>query len=394
MRLLVLDTIHGGKDIAKALQMRGNIVDAIDVYRGTWIPEKIVSSCNYDLVIAPVHLHPSYPLLKKAPVKTHHEIVRELITPPRISIEITGARGKTTTAFALAHLMNEIGKGILHTSNGTFQMPEAKFLWKKSITPASVIAASTIAQKNGNIWLIAEESIGVVGFGTLGILTSSRDYTIAGGTKSALQEKYRSLSACSTVLVPRGIPLQNNNWYVIEDLVSVTDEILFFDGGRITNPLLTLPGYKTALSAAAAAGVLLGLNVEKLAEFSAPAGRMSLSNKNGVPLLDNANSGTNADNTIEAAAYLRKMYPNRPLVLVIGMEYHAVCEGFPLSEIHRAISAIKPAHCVIIAGASTDFCQFQEIERVYTTLAEASDIAIDLAKKIEGSVLIAAKTWR
>lgn len=393
MRILVLDTIHGGADIAAALQQRGDTVDAVDVYRGTGVPEQTAAARSYDLVTAPVHLIPSYPLLAKAPVKTHHEMVRELVVPPRISVEITGARGKTTTAFALAHLMTGTGCGILHTSSGTFRMPESELLWRKSITPASVIAACTAARNCGAAWLIAEESVGVAGFGTLGILTSADDYSIAGGTKSALLEKCRSLAACRTVLVPRGVPVQNG-WQVIEDLVSVTGDVLSFDGGEVTNPLLTLAGYRAALSAAAAAGLLLGLPVEKLAEFSAPAGRMQLSEKNGVPFLDNANSGTNADNTIEAAAYLRRMCPGRQIVLVIGMEHHAVCEGFPVPEIHRAVSAVRPAHLVIIAETDDCACRFPDADAVCTTLSEASAAAADLAKKTGGSVLLAAKTWR
>ncbi|MCQ2356680.1 MAG: coenzyme F430 synthase [Methanocorpusculum sp.] len=393
MRILVLDTIHGGADIAAALQQRGDTVDAVDVYRGTGVPEQTAAARSYDLVTAPVHLIPSYPLLAKAPVKTHHEMVRELVVPPRISVEITGARGKTTTAFALAHLMTGTGHGILHTSSGTFRMPESELLWRKSITPASVIAACTAARNCGAVWLIAEESVGVAGFGTLGILTSADDYSIAGGTKSALLEKCRSLAACRTVLVPRGVPVQNG-WQVIEDMVSVTGDVLSFDGGEVTNPLLTLAGYRATLSAAAAAGLLLGLPVEKLAKFSAPAGRMQLSEKNGVPFLDNANSGTNADNTIEAAAYLRRMYPDRQIVLVIGMEHHAVCERFPVPEIHRAVSAVHPAHLVIIAETGDYACLFPDADAVCTSLSEASAAAADLAKNTGGSVLLATKTWR
>ncbi|MDE2519611.1 MAG: coenzyme F430 synthase [Methanocorpusculum sp.] len=393
MRILVLDTIHGGADIADALQMRGDTVDAVDVYRGSGVPEQTAASRSYDLVTAPVHLNPSYPLLGKAPVKTHHEMVRELVVPPRISVEITGARGKTTTAFALAHLMTGTGRGILHTSSGTFRMPGTELLWRKSITPASVIAACTAAQNCNAAWLIAEESVGVAGFGTLGILTSADDYSIAGGTKSALLEKCRSLAACRTVLVPRGVPV-HDGWQVIEDLVSVTGDVLSFDGGEVTNPLLTLAGYRAALSAAAAAALLLGLPVAQLGSFSALKGRMHLSAERGVPVLDNANSGTNADNTIEAAAYLRRMCPGRPVVLAIGMEHHAVCEGFPAGEVRRAVSAVRPAHLVIIAGADDCAGEFPDADTVCTTFPAATDAAVDLAKKTGGSVLLAAKTWR
>jgi hypothetical protein len=393
MRILVLDTIHGGADIAAALQRRGDVVDAVDPYRGSGVSERTATARSYDLVTAPVHLDPSYPLLAKAPVKTHHEMVRELVIPPRVSIEITGACGKTTTAFALAHLMNGHGSGILHTSSGTFQMPERKLLWRKSITPASVIAASIAAKDCGAAWLIAEESIGIAGFGTLGILTSVDDYSIAGGTKSALTEKYRSLEACKAVLVPRGVPVQAG-WKVIEELVTVSGNVLSFDGGEVTNSLLTLAGYRSSLSAAAAAGLLLDLSVENLANFSALIGRMCLSEINGVSFLDNANSGTNAANTIEAATYLRKMCPGKQVVLVIGMEHHAVCEGFPVNDIFRVVFEVHPVHLVIIAKANDCIGMFPNADAVCTSISTAKTIALNLAKKIGGAVLFAAKTWR
>ncbi len=392
MRVLVLDTIHGGCDIAKALRLRGDEADAVDVYRGSGFPAEDAAAKNYDLVTAPVHLNPAHPLLRKAAVVTHHEMVRDLVLPPKMSVEITGARGKTTTTFALASLMTECG--ILHTSSGTFLYPEKKFLRKKSITPASVIDACEDAQRFGAAWLIAEESAGVAGFGTLGILTSAADYPIAAGTKSALLEKCRSLERCETVVVPRGVPVRTG-WHVIEDIVSVAGDRLFWEGGQLTNPLLTLAGYRAALSAACAAGILLGLPVERLANFSALAGRMCLFEENGIVVLDNANSGTNADTTIEAAVYLRRMHPGLPIILVIGMEHHAVCEGFSESEIRRAIAGVAPAHTVLIAGCG-DTCAAADIcaDAVFGTLAAAKSAAFDLAEQTGGCVLLAAKTWR
>ncbi len=102
---------------------------------------------NYDLIVAPVHLDPNHPLLhfSRAPVISHHEAVRQLLgeKTPEPMIEITGTRGKTTTAHALAFLME--GAGILHTSTGTYQFPEKKWLSQSSITPGSVLAAARMA---------------------------------------------------------------------------------------------------------------------------------------------------------------------------------------------------------------------------------------------------------
>src|SRR5208337_4268320 len=196
MRILVLDTIHGGGDIGTAFARAGDAVDLVDVYRGT-TPEAAgrAATGSYDLVVAPVHLDPAHPLLARrspaGPVITHHEAVCRLLDGrvPRPMIEITGAQGKTTTAHALAHLMP--GPGILHTSTGTYAMPGLRLLFKKSITPASGLDAAEKAVSCGG-WLVAEESLGVTGAGDLAIITSPLDYRCAAGKKSALAEKVAS----------------------------------------------------------------------------------------------------------------------------------------------------------------------------------------------------------
>jgi len=188
MQVLVLDTIHGGKEIGAAYREAGHSVDVVDVYQGSTPDEfREAQQRQYDLVAAPVHLDPDHPLLARRtePVITHHEAVRQLLGDhrPGPMIEITGARGKTTTAHALAHVLP--GRGVLHTSSGTFGYPERDVLEKKSITPGSVIAAARYAREMAG-WLIAEISLGVTGAGDLAIITSPEDYPFARGKKHAI----------------------------------------------------------------------------------------------------------------------------------------------------------------------------------------------------------------
>ena len=80
MHILVLDTIHGGKQLSETFTARGDQVDLVDVYRGESIVDiRTALSRVYDLIVAPVHLDPDHPLLKHAqvPVITHHEAVRQ-----------------------------------------------------------------------------------------------------------------------------------------------------------------------------------------------------------------------------------------------------------------------------------------------------------------------------
>jgi UDP-N-acetylmuramyl pentapeptide synthase len=405
MDILVLDTVHGGKDIGAALAGAGNSVDMVDVYHGT-TPDAAEQAKQkaYDLIVAPVHLDPSHPLLRKGrvPVISHHEAVRQLLGAdlPRPMIEITGARGKTTTAHALAHLLT--GKGVLHTSTGTISYPLKEVLWKKSITPASVLpAARYAARMNG--WLIAEESLGVTGAGDLAIITSSEDYTFASGRKCAVKEKVVSARHAKRLLVAPGIRTDH------EHAVGV-DEIARVDGIRctfelegiqfsVTNPLFLLPPYRAAMMLAGAAAMLLHVDPTPLNHFTALAGRMSLHHEGDLILIDNANSGTNVATTMCAARYARHVSRINDLTLVIGqMEGDgAVCEGFPPDLIAYTIGKVHPVHVVWVGEFPQEGTPLHQdlkgvVDAVCPTLEEAREKALAIAKT--GSIVLAVKTWR
>ncbi|HZD44090.1 MAG TPA: coenzyme F430 synthase, partial [Methanomicrobiales archaeon] len=257
MDILVLDTIHGGRELARHLEAAGHRVDAVDVYRGQeGIPAEVAMSRRYDRVIAPVHLDPDHPLLARGPVMSHHEAVGWILEGkvPKPMIEITGAQGKTTTAHALAHLMP--GAGVLHTSRGTYRYPGRELLFKQSITPASVIEAARIARELDG-WLVAEESIGVSGAGNLAILTSAKDYPIAAGKKSALAERWKGVLRAPQSVLPTGCRVKHPGGIQVEDAVRCSgDECTYsWNGisGRFKNSLLALSAYREPISLAAAA---------------------------------------------------------------------------------------------------------------------------------------------
>ena len=101
----------------------------------------------------------------------------------------------------------------------------------------------------------------------------------------------------------------------------------------------------------------------------------------GTLIVDNANSGTSAETTIEAAAYARALAGRADLTIVIGEESRAVCEGFPEEDIRRAIAAIRPDR-VVRVGEGGDAA----------TLAAGEEIARSITER--GSILLAVKTWR
>jgi len=406
MDILVLDTIHGGDTLGKAFSARGDRVDCVDVYRnGSAVDVPIALTRTYDLIVAPVHLDPDHPLLRlsPAPVITHHEAVRRLLGDhlPRPMIEITGAQGKTTTAHALAFLMT--GPGILHTSTGTYLFPEKRLISRSGITPASVLAAADLAHSIHG-WLVAEESLGVSGAGDLSIITSSGDYPIAAGKKSALAAKTASALNARRVLLAENIPeLSMGQSIHIEDVAACDCEecrtTLPDASGRFSNPLLAVPGYQTPLMLAAAAAMILGIDPAPLSSFCALPGRMSVSRENGLLIVDNANSGTNAATTISAARYARQLSGEEEITLVIGQVAGdgAVCEGFSSDGMRQAIREIHPSRIVWVGISplpETRECNGQSHPVVARsdTLEEASAMARRVTN--HGSVVLAVKTWR
>ncbi|MFA5347686.1 MAG: coenzyme F430 synthase [Methanoregula sp.] len=404
MHILVLDTIHGGNALGEAFSARGECVDCVDVYRGeSTIDVPTALSRTYDLIVAPVHLDPDHPLLRfsRAPVISHHEAVCQLLgrNVPQPMIEITGAQGKTTTAHALASLMQ--GAGILHTSNGTYRFPEKTRVSQSGITPASVLAATKLALEIHG-WLITEESLGVTGAGNLSIITSAGDYVFAAGKKSAVVAKVASAKQCRHLLLAENIQADCSGPVTrIEDIaISENTECCITLSGstrRFSNPLLAVPGYHSSLMLAAAAAMILGLDPGPLSSFSALPGRMSVSYEKGLLIVDNANSGTNLATTIDAAQYARHISGKDDLTLVIGQMAGdgAVCEGFAVDQIREAVDRIRPSQ-VLWVGLRPGYKGYPDLAPLISgyeeTLEEARATAVRTTD--QGSIVLAVKTWR
>lgn len=402
MRILVLDTIHGGKVIAEALHQRGHSVDMVDVYRRQeGISPQYAERSEYDLMIAPVHLNPAYPLFRSifSTVVTHHQAVRWIIGKriPHPLIEVTGTRGKTTTAHALAHLMK--GPGVLHTSNGTVAYPSCDHHCSGGITPAALINAVGIANSLGG-WMIAEISLGFIGSGQLGILTSMDTYRFAGGQRDALEEKIRSGLSLPHFITPPGTH-SGGNRIPADAIVRIRSDTCRYEWeglqGEFSNPLLLMDAYRDSLAMAAAAACILGIDPSALASFSPLEGRMNLSVFQGTVVVDDSNSGTCALTARQAISLARQESGRKgPLTLVIGKEEGAICEGFPAEDVVNVIGSESPDR-VILVGQGYDLHMPSPMKKSIpfsccSTLAEGRDLALRDTGK--GMVVLAVKTWR
>ncbi len=398
MDLLVLDTIHGGALLADELALRGHRVEAVDVYRGAG---PLPDPGDFDSVIAPVHLDPSHPLIAEAGDRlvSHHEATARCLADfrPRLLVEVTGARGKTTTAFAIAETME--GAGILHTSAGTFRYPERCLLWRRSITPAQVLPVARAAAALGG-WCVAEESLGVTGAGDLAVLTSGDDYNCAAGSRSALACKLASAERASRLLVADGVTADHPKLYRAESLAPCDGGSCAGPAGPIENPLTILPAYRNAIQLAAAAALLVGGDTRRLAAMGPVPGRLAARREAGRTVVDDANSGTTRLTACEAAAYARVLTPGLPLSLVVGEEYRAVCDGFPPGDVAAAVATVDPGLAVIVGPPALRGAALDDLTDLGWSgaLLEAGTLEGGRAAALwaggAGPVVLAVKTWR
>ena len=399
MNILVVDTIHGGAEISRHLLLQGHSVDTVDVYRnGGSISVEEALSRTYDIITAPVHLDPDHPLIHlNAEYRTHHQMIPFCLgnARPRLTVEITGARGKTTTAHALASILP--GAGILLSSIGITEYPSRVVIGRKSITPASTIDAATMAISCDG-WLIAEESIGVSGMGNIGILTSAEDYLCAGGKKHAAELKREMLLSCDTILAAPGIQWEDDPIVHAEDIVSCEGTVCRWSyrgaEGSFANPLLHLAAYRSAMQTAAAAACMLGYPPDALDAFTALPGRLRATPDGTSVIIDDANSGTSKMTAIEAVRYGRSILPTTPVTLVIGAEAENICEGFSLADIKQVIERTNPDSVILVGSAYPDDAGSRLSHPCIhlSTLAEGEEYAKTNTRT--GVTVLAVKTWR
>ena len=407
MDILVLDTIHGGTEIGNALVALGHHVDMIDVYLGTAAGEiSPILRKSYDRMIVPVHLDPDHLILQQfqdTPRISHHEAVKWILGDhiPPLMIEITGAQGKTTTAHAIAHVLP--GCGILHTSGGTYRYLGKERLFRHSITPASLLSVVKAANELGG-WLVAEESLGVTATGNLAIITSDLDYRCAAKKKSALSIKMDSAANARRLLVAPGVCSSREDVVHAETIVRIDKERCEYHYQSITgsfeNPLLCLSGYKTPLMLASAAACMLGFDPGALGSFCALPGRMAVTIEQGHSVIDNANSGTGRETTIDACRYARSISGDDQLILVIGQEDHAVCEGFAPDEIVRTIDVVRPERVIIVGEQyrsdymASSLSRYQKTGRLTHIRSFDEWKSVALVGPNEACVVLAVKSWR
>ncbi|MDR0767387.1 MAG: coenzyme F430 synthase [Methanosarcinales archaeon] len=431
-KIAVFDVNHGGLSIAKQLAKYGISAVVFDVYQkmpadkmkagvdesgidksGSAEPKiKITASADdltddFEIVCLPVHLSPENVFYKKAEefgisMVTHHEMVgRILKSDPRIAdrclIEITGVRGKTSTAVLLAQMLSYKNRVLLHTSKGMTLWDNGKSESVEpgiSITPAYIpdLADMAFERKYMPDTLIFEVSLGFTGAQDIGILTELHpNYSVAGESMTSTDAKTKMISRSKegSVFVINYDDLEIVSKYIRKD----QDLIVFDDTGAAveektpTDVYVNITtgseeelvadiessrtgvffraslssgydtnSYKTAMAAAVAAALELDISESRIAEvisgFKGVKGRMREYEEDGRLILDNSNSGLTIETAETAVKYMLEKYTDkrspeydssisRNVTLVIGEEEKTVCEGLNPHDVEELIVNYK-----------------------------------------------------
>lgn len=215
MKILILDTVHGGGIIADKYPKKGDDVTCVDVYRVTPTDEMNrlirkgytvsteVPEGEYDTVLMPIHCSDSF--LKGVTFRKRiffSQSVGELIDDHRFRIEVTGVKGKTSSCCLLAHVLTAAGRKVLvQTSRGRGRWADGmlEVEEKISIAPPSML---TLPDGDYDI-VICEVSLGGSGKADISCITNLiEDYPIAAGTRNASEGKMSILNK-ETNIVPK-----------------------------------------------------------------------------------------------------------------------------------------------------------------------------------------------
>ncbi len=426
-RVAVADVNHGGLTLAEELISLGYGAFAVDIY-GTRKPAgetvRVVSPADagrFDALVAPVHMPPGpltdYALKEGIPVLTHHRVAGMIaMATGRLrgmrSVEITGTRGKTTTAFALAGILDTAGELVLlHTSHGLFF--EGRPLGRRfSIAPASLLLALDEAKSVGlaPTVFVAEVSLGGCGTADVGVITTLKDeYPIAGGTARSCEAKMQMIEYArpgSTIVHESSFSFAGDD-LPREIAFGRGGDVYYDDEGRIAFALfpgetidpcrsmtVDLAAYRQPMLCAAAAAFALGVPPEAirtgLERFDGVPGRMKYETLEGRRLVDNSSSGLSPAG-VQHALSAGQIGKGRR-VLVVGEEKYNVCEGLEPVRVLE-IAGIANVDGVVLVGE-----RLREPAHA-TGRAWASDlkggITAALALTMPGDTIISCvKTWR
>ena len=358
MKVLVLDSVHGGKILAEKYLSKKNEVTVVDVYKitpkevfaslrhkGARTPDQVPAE-HFDLVTMPCHCPDRF--LEGCTYDKRiffSDSVHDLIDDRRFRIEITGVKGKTSTCYLLAHILDAAGKKVfLHTSRGLGPYLDGKHVITdyQSIAPPTLLALP----KGEYDVMICEISLGGSAKADLaGITNLLEDYGIAKNTRRAEEAKQAVITENGVTIIPEnekgiwekyGKPLRTYG-----TRVSVRSAPVFGKPLEVTVDyrgkhdiglsgdylaLQYLDAMSMALEFCDAMDIPAETVLKALSTFKGVPGRGEISVENGINYLKERNPGISHMSVERTLSCLKQMNALDDAVLVIDPVSKKVCD--------------------------------------------------------------------
>ena len=358
MKVLVLDSVHGGKILAEKYLAKKNEVTVVDVYkitpkevlvslrhRGAKTPDSVPAE-HFDLVTMPCHCPDMF--LEGCTYDKRiyfSDSVHDLIDDRRFRIEITGVKGKTSTCYLLAHILDAAGKKVfLHTSRGLGPYIKGKHIVTdfQSIAPPTLLALP----KGEYDVMVCELSLGGSGKADLaGITNLLENYGIAKNTRKAEDAKQAILTEKGVTIVPQneigiwskyGKPLRAYGTRVKAVSAPAFGKPLEVEIDYRGIHKMELPGTYLALQYLDAMSMALEFCdamdipaeavLDGLRSFNGVPGRGEISVKDGISILRERNPGISHMSVERTLSCLKTMGALEDAVLIIDPVSKKVCD--------------------------------------------------------------------
>lgn len=412
MKVLIIDTTHGGDVLAMEYASMDNEVTCVDCY-GTSrseVREELVAKGirwlssppeeDFDLLLMPVHCPDDFISGARFEARrTFHQAVGELASFKGLTFEVTGVKGKTSTCHVISHMMNRLGRKVLQlTSRGIhlYGEEEETLEERSSIAPTSILRISRMETEFDNG--VFEVSLGGTGLADVAIITTIGDnYPIAAGTRTAFDAKKQMLNMARKVAVvpeeerelwtpqvPPGVWLTTFGEEGIVDAYidgphelgeEVEVKFRVKPGGEFSTRFsgeFLVPAYLRPFSAAISALKSLGIPppqlCEVLSDFNGVPGRGEVLQERDTWIVRDRNPGVSVHSVEYLLGILEEYYEAKDIGLVIEPVSIRVCEKLDLTElgtINEVHDSVTGAYLLDHSGKEVEgFRNIQDLSEI------------------------------
>ena len=421
-KFIVLDINHGGDYLASILKDRGYDVIVYDIYqtrgeKGQELNEKnikVIDSVKKDyadyIVVHPVHCpEPFLSSFSNSKKLTHHELVKFLFNDKNNVIEITGSKGKTTTAYILAYLLSFDDEVFLNSSMGfeSFLKGKSKLIDENNSISAGYTAKLLL--EHNKMPRVLEESLGLCGVGNISILTSTKPvYKIKGGNGNSLEAKKQLFKLSEGKIIIDGKDKIANDLAdeygkevvrIWEDVrVELPDyleigkdiysSICFKDLEMQSkfNGNYLLAGYVNPILFSTMALKLLNKDLDRtseyLSQFKGVVNRLSVVNQNGYTKIIDKSGGFSEDSLRYLLVLLKMNYDMfyKSINLLIDLENVSHCQKINICAIDEVIGEFGNLIDNAFLLGNHDFERFKYLKNSTELNIKTGDLLIECGK--------------